>query len=301
MTRPANLEQQIAGAEQVGGPDRPSRPEPLGGAEPLALAGRPDGRKRLNPYLTGGITEDWTAYLVAYQDAGADGIEIGLPFSDPVLDGVTIQEASDRALARGATVAGILRDVAAVRQRLHIPLIAMTYANLVFRGGPDHFCRQLAAAGFSGLIVPDLPVDELGDVGARAEAAGIDLVLLVAPSTTADRLREICERSRGFIYAISVMGTTGEQATLAASAGELAARVKAITSKPVLIGFGITTPAQAAAAGRAGDGVIVASALMRRVLGGATPAALGGQVAAMREAMEVPAATANAEVPGHRG
>jgi tryptophan synthase alpha chain len=120
--------------------------------------------KRLNPYLTGGITENWTDYLLAYQEAGADGIEIGLPFSDPVLDGATIQEASDRALTRGATVAGILRDVAAVRPRMRIPLIAMTYANLVFRAGPSSFCRRLADAGFSGLIVPDLPVDEAGAV-----------------------------------------------------------------------------------------------------------------------------------------
>jgi tryptophan synthase alpha chain len=300
MTRPANSEQQIAGAEQVGGPDRPSRPEPLGGAEPLALAGRPDGRKRLNPYLTGGITEDWTAYLVAYQDAGADGIEIGLPFSDPVLDGVTIQEASDRALARGATVAGILRDVAAVRQRLHIPLIAMTYANLVFRAGPDHFCRQLAAAGFSGLIVPDLPVDEAAAVEEAARAAGLDLVMLVAPVTPDERLAEIVTRGGGFLYAVSVMGTTGERNRLAGSAARLAARVKAITDRPVLIGFGISGPAQAAEAARVSDGVVVGAALMRRVLDGATPDDLRDDVAALRSALDSEVSAAYSQISGHR-
>jgi tryptophan synthase alpha chain len=174
----------------------------------------------------------------------------------------------------------------------------MTYTNLVLRS--EGFCRRLAAAGVSGLIVPDLPLDELGDLPVAAADAGIDLVLLVSPATTPERLRAICDQSRGFVYAISVMGTTGERTTLASSAARLAARVKAVTDRPVLIGFGVSTPAQAAQAGRAGDGAIIASALMRRVLDGATPADLRAEVAAMRHAMEVPAATAHAEVPGHR-
>jgi tryptophan synthase alpha chain len=173
----------------------------------------------------------------------------------------------------------------------------MTYANIVLRTG----IAPLAAAGVSGLIVPDLPVDEVGALTAEADAAGIDLVLLAAPATTPERLREICARSRGFVYAISVMGTTGERDTLAASAGDLARRVKAVTDRPVIIGFGVSTPAQAAEAGRAGDGAVVASALMRRVLDGATPADLRADVAALRKAMEVPAAIAHAEVSGHRG
>jgi len=256
-------------------------------------------RPLLAPYVTGGITDDWTDYLLAYQDGGADAIEVGLPFSDPMLDGAVIQRASDRALARGATVDTILADLAAVRARLTIPVTVMTYANLVLRS-PD-FCRRLADAGVAGLIVPDLPLDELGDLPAAAADAGIDLVLLVSPVTTPDRLREICDRSRGFVYAISVLGTTGERTTLAGSAVRLAARVKAVTDRPVLIGFGISTGEQAAQAGRAGDGAIIGAALMRRVLDGATPAELGAQVAAIRHAMEVPAATPDAEVPGHRG
>jgi tryptophan synthase alpha chain len=257
--------------------------------------------KQLNPYVTGGITDDWTDYLLAYQEAGADAIEIGLPFSDPVLDGVTIQQASDRALARGATVAGILRDVAAVRDRLHVPLIAMTYANLVGHPGEKVFCERLAAAGFRGLIVPDLPVDEAATLEAATRAAGIDLILLVAPVTPDDRLAEIVTRGGGFLYAVSVMGTTGVRDRLADSAATLAARVKAITDRPVLIGFGIAGPRQAAQAVQVADGVVVASALMRRVLDGATPGELGRDVAALRSALDSEVSAAYSQIPGHRG
>ena len=257
--------------------------------------------KQLNPYVTGGITDDWTDYLLAYQEAGADAIEIGLPFSDPVLDGVTIQQASDRALARGATVAGILRDVAAVRDRLHVPLIAMTYANLVGHPGEAVFCERLAAAGFRGLIVPDLPVDEAATLEAATRAAGIDLILLVAPVTPDDRLAEIVTRGGGFLYAVSVMGTTGVRDRLADSAATLAARVKAITDRPVLIGFGISGPAQAAEAARVADGVVVGAALMRRVLDGATPDDLFEDVAALRSALDREVSAAHPEISGHRG
>jgi tryptophan synthase alpha chain len=252
----------------------------------------------LMPYVTGGITADWTEFARAYQDAGADLIEIGLPFSNPMLDGVTIQRASERALARGATAESILDELAAAR--LHVPVLISTYANLAFRPG---FCRRAAAAGAAGLIVPDLPVDEAGGLAPAAEAAGLDLVLLAAPSTPDERLARIAARSRGYVYAVSVMGTTGERARLGDGAAALAARIKAHTDLPVLIGFGVSGPEQAVAAGRAGDGVVVGAALMRRVLDGATPADLRRDVAALRSALdrEVPAGTAYAQVPGHRG
>jgi tryptophan synthase alpha chain len=278
----------------------PGSAEQLGDAELAAGVGREGVRKRLNPYLTGGITADWTDYLLAYQEAGADGIEIGLPFSDPVVDGSTIQEASDRALGRGATVAGILRDVAAVRDRVRVPLIAMTYANLVFRAGPVEFCRRLAEAGFGGLIVPDLPVDEASAVEEAARSCGLDLVLLVAPVTPDERLAEIVTRGGGFLYAVSVMGTTGERERLSESAGRLAARVRAITDRPVLIGFGISGPAQAAAAAHVADGVVVGAALMRRVLDGATPDDLRDDVAALRSALDSEVSAAHSQISGHR-
>jgi tryptophan synthase alpha chain len=261
---------------------KPRVPHPTtgltGGARPV---------KTLVPYVTGGVTPDWTDYLLAYQDAGAGAIEIGLPFSDPMVDGPTIQQAAHQALTRGVTVASILEDVARVRDRVRVPLIVMTYANLVFRRGAAEFCVRLSAAGIDALIVPDLPVDEAAEVEAAAAEAGIDLILLVAPVTPEARLAEIAARSRGSVYAVSVMGTTGERDTFADSGARLAGRVKAATDLPVMIGFGVSTPEQAAVAGRAGDRVVVASALMRRVLDGATPDDLRHQVAALRAAVDL--------------
>lgn len=263
----------------------------------LGAALRAAGRPLLVTYVTGGIVDGWTDLLLACERGGADAIEVGLPFSDPMLDGRTIQEASDRALARGATVDSILADLAATP--LRVPIIVMTYANIILRAGVG----ALAAAGVSGLIVPDLPLEESAGLEAEAAAAGIDLVLLAAPSTPDDRLRRIGARSRGFVYAVSVMGTTGERAALAASAAPLAARVRAVTDLPVVLGFGVSTPAQAAEAGRAGDGAVVASALMRRVLDGATAGALAADVAAYRAALDlgVSPGTPHAEISGHRG
>jgi tryptophan synthase alpha chain len=252
--------------------------------ERCLLPGVAQGRKALVPYLTGGITADWTDYLLAFEAAGADAIEIGLPFSDPMLDGVTIQQASDHALARGATVASILGDLS--RTRVGVPLVVMTYANLVMKAGPALFCARLAEAGVAGLLVSDLPVDEAGEVERAAAEAGLALILLVAPVTTDERLAEIARRASGYLYAISVMGTTGERDALAETAAPLAARVKAVSDLPVLIGFGISTPAQAAAVGAVADGAVVASALMRRILDGATPDELAVDIAAMRAALD---------------
>jgi tryptophan synthase alpha chain len=242
---------------------------------------RAAGRKLLTPYVTGGITPEWTDYLLAYADAGADVIEIGLPFSDPTLDGPTVQQASDRALRRGATVDGILADVAALD--LDVPLVAMTYANLVFRDG---FCAALSEAGISGLIVPDVPVDEVDELSAAAARHGVDLVLMAAPSTMSARLKVIAGRSRGFIYAVSLMGTTGEQRSLPESGRSLASSVKELTDLPVQVGFGVSRPEHAAAAARYADGVIVGSALMRRVLDGAGPGEIGAILARMRAALD---------------
>ncbi|GAB7050082.1 tryptophan synthase subunit alpha [Catenuloplanes indicus] len=236
--------------------------------------------KKLVPYATGGITRDWADCLRAYQDHGADAIEIGLPFSDPMLDGPTIQEASDRALARGATLDRILADLAGFRAE--VPLIVMTYANLAIRPG---FAARLAEAGISGLIVPDAPLDEVAPIRDAANAAGLDLIPLVAPSTRPDRLRDIAAGAQGFVYAVSVLGTTGERDRLDAAAGPLATAVRALTELPVLIGFGVSTPEHAAAAVTHADGVVVASALMRRLLDGASPAELGTMTGRFREAM----------------
>jgi tryptophan synthase alpha chain len=235
--------------------------------------------KLLMPYITAGVRPDWAAYLTAFEDAGADLIEVGLPFSDPTVDGPTIQEASDTALARGATAASVLAELAAVR--VGIPLIASTYANIALRPG---FADALRAAGVTGLIVPDLPLDELPALS----APGIEVTLLASPATPEDRLAEIGRRSQGFVYAVSVMGTTGERDRLAPSAADLATRVKLVTDLPVLLGFGISTPQQAAEAAAVADGVIVGAAVMRRILDGAGPAEVGAFVASLRAALSWP-------------
>ena len=235
--------------------------------------------KLLMPYITAGVRPDWTAYLTAFENAGADLIEVGLPFSDPTVDGQTIQEASDTALGLGTTPASVLAELATTR--VGIPVIASTYANIALRPG---FADALRAAGVTGLIVPDLPLDEV----AGLSAPGIEVSLLASPATPDDRLAEIGQRSRGFVYAVSVMGTTGERDRLAPSAAVLAARVKKVTDLPVLLGFGITTPEQAAEAAAVADGVVVGAAVMRRILDGAGPAEIGAFVASLRAALTGP-------------
>ncbi|MHB1930463.1 MAG: tryptophan synthase subunit alpha [Acidimicrobiales bacterium] len=252
--------------------------------EPALRARRGAGAKLLVTYMTGGLTAGWVDYLQVMVEAGADAVEIGLPFSDPMLDGPTIQEASVRALARGATAEAIL--AAASEREQPVPLVAMTYANLVLRGGLERFAARLATAGVTGAIVPDLPLEESGPWEEAAAGAGVATVLLAAPVTPDDRLARLCERSHGFVYGVNLMGVTGERATLAGSAGVLAKRLKAHTDKPVVMGFGISTPAQAVEAAGVADGVVVASALMRAVLDGAGVPEVGERVAAMREALD---------------
>ncbi len=245
---------------------------------------RDAGRKLLMPYVTGGITPTWVDYLRAFADAGADAIEVGLPFSNPTLDGVTIQQATDAALARGATARDILGDITGPEH--DVPLVASTYYNLVVHDGPERFCAALRDAGVTGLIVPDLPLDEAGELEDAAASAGIDLVLLASPATPQPRLDEIARRSRGFIYAVSLMGTTGERSVVADSATTLASRIKRSTERPVMVGFGISTPEHAVEAARSADGVIVGAAVMRRVLDGATPHDVGADLARMRRALD---------------
>lgn len=245
---------------------------------------RAAGHKLLMPYVTGGITASWLDQLRAFADAGADAIEVGLPFSDPTVDGATIQEATHRALARGATTRSVLDDLAGTAA--DVPLVASTYYNLVVHAGPQRFCAALRDAGVSGLIVPDLPLDEADELADAAAVAGVDLVLLVAPTTPPPRLARIAQRSRGFVYAVSVMGTTGERATVADSAEALANRLREATDRPVLVGFGISTPQHAVHAARSADGVVVGAALMRQVLDGASPYDVGGYLARIRRALD---------------
>jgi tryptophan synthase alpha chain len=254
--------------------------------ETVLEAARAAGRPSLVTYVTGGVRADWTALLSAEIDAGADAVEIGLPFSDPMLDGPVIQQASARAIARGASTAAVLAELRGVDTR-GVPLIAMAYANHAYARGLDRYCHDLAAAGFAGVIIPDIPAAEAADYLAAAAAAGLDATLMIAPATPPDQLEAIAARTRGFLYVMGVMNTTGTT-TLSSDARTwaFADRARPLSARPTVIGFGIDTPARAAAAVRHADGVAVASALTRRVLAGETPAQVGSAVADLRAAVD---------------
>ncbi len=244
----------------------------------------PQGRKLLVPYLTGGMGRDWCDVVRAVADNGADAIEIGIPFSDPVMDGKTVQEASQRALDLGATPSGIIAQCATLD--VGVPLVVMTYYNPVVHAGHERFAAMLVNAGIDGAIVPDLPLDELDGWADAADDAGVATVLLAAPTTTDERLAGIVARSRGFLYAVSLLGVTGERAAVASHAAAMGARCKAATDLPVLLGVGISTPAQAVEASQHGDGVIIGSAVVRRRLDGLGPFEVGAFVGEVREALD---------------
>jgi tryptophan synthase alpha chain len=247
-------------------------------------ARRAEGCKLLVPYVTGGLGSSWLEVERAIAAAGADAIEVGIPFSDPVMDGLTIQEASRRALDLGATPAGVIEDAATLD--VDVPLVVMTYTNPVGHMGYRRFAAALSGAGIAGAILPDLPLDELDGWADAADAHGVETVLLAAPTTPDDRLVAICERSRGFVYGVSLLGVTGERASLASQAGEMGRRLKAVTDTPVLLGIGISNAEQAVEAAQYGDGVIVGSALVARLLQGGGPDAAHEFVAELRAALD---------------
>ena len=257
-----------------------------GTLEAALRARRDAGAKLLVPYVTGGLGPDWVRVVQAVAAAGADAVEIGIPFSDPMIDGPVIQAASARALSSGATPVGILHSLAEARSEIGVPLAAMTYYNIVARSGHTRFARSLSEAGVAGAILPDLPLDELDPWGEAAEAAGVETVLLAAPTTPDERLARIASRSRGFLYAVGLLGVTGERDTLAASAAVIARRCKAVTDLPVLIGIGVSDADQAREACADADGVVVGSALVRRLLDGAGADGAAAFVAELRAAID---------------
>jgi tryptophan synthase alpha chain len=249
------------------------------------------GRAALMPYLMGGFPDlDSSADIgAACAEGGADLVELGVPFSDPLADGPVIHAAGTRALAAGATLHGVLGVAERIAERL--PVVLMCYANLVFARGAERFTRELADAGGSGLIVPDLPLEEAAAVRDACDAAGLALVPLVAPTTPDDRMAEIAAGARGFLYTVSVTGTTGERAAVDGSLASLLARAKQHCPVPVAVGFGISTAEHAAQAADAGaDGVIVGSWLVRAATeaaeqGESPAAAVGDAVSALAEAL----------------
>lgn len=262
-----------------------SKPEyEVGAFEASLRKRRESGGKILVPYITGGLGDDWVETLHAVAEAGADGIEIGIPFSDPVMDGPVIQEANDRSLTGGSTPHSILN---AIRNAdLEVPLAVMTYYNIAFRAGDQRFAQDLVDAGVSAAILPDLPLEETSSWTEAADSAGIETILLAAPTAPDERLPLIAERSRGFVYGVGLLGVTGVRAELAKSAMDIAARLKAVTEKPVLVGVGVGTPDQAVEVSQVSDGVVVGSAIVREMLSGNGPDAVGALVAKFRAALD---------------
>jgi tryptophan synthase alpha chain len=253
------------------------------GALESALRARIDaGGKCLVPYITGGHP-DWVEAVRACAANGADAVEIGIPFSDPVMDGPVIQQASQTALDAGATPSSILREARDLD--VGIPLAVMCYYNTVFHAGHERFAADLAAAGIAAAIVPDLPLEESGPWCAAADAAGVETVMLAAPTAPDDRLPRVTARARGFVYSVGLLGVTGERDTLADTATALAARVKAVTSMPVLVGVGVSNAAQAVEASRVADGVVMGAAVVRRLVEGG-PDAVGEFVSEVRVALD---------------
>lgn len=255
-----------------------------GPLETALRARRDAGGKCLVPYLTGGLGDDWLETIQAVADAGADAIEIGVPFSDPVMDGPTIQLANDHALDAGATPQSILDRLRGAD--IGVPTAVMTYGNIAYRMGWERFANTLADGGVAGCILPDIPLEETGAWVDAADAAGVETVMLAAPTAPDERLPRICERSHGFVYAVGLLGITGVRAELADSAKIIARRVKAVTDKPVLVGVGIGTPQQAVETCEVADGVVVGSAIVQRMLDGGGPEGVAELVGEFRAALD---------------
>jgi tryptophan synthase alpha chain len=261
-------------------------------AETFAALDRP----ALIPFLMAG-DPDLPASRRLLQAAASVGdvIEIGVPFSDPIADGPTIQRAGQRALAGGITLRDVLDLVRSLRHDSDRPIVLLTYFNPVVQYGLDRFAAEARAAGVDGVVLPDLPADEADALIAPARKAGLDTVFLVAPTTSAARLRMAAAQSRGFIYCVSLTGVTGARSEVPPEVESLIGRVRAVSALPVCVGFGISTPEQAQAVGRLADGVIVGSALVdlveRTVRGDGE--ALTGYLGRLRDALSVVIRTAS--------
>jgi len=243
---------------------------------------REEDRAVLLPYLTAGIpsVEESVELFQAMAEAGADGFEVGIPYADPLMDGPVIMEAGETALARGVTVTVALEVVRRVVETTGKPVLAMTYVNPVLRRGVDTFFREAAAAGASGVIIADLPVDEAGPFMDAARTVGIGLALFVAPTTDNERLQTVLAMHPAFVYAVAEVGVTGERDVTSVNTATLAARIREHSNVPIVFGVGISTPAQAREAARHGDGVIVGTAIVRKVLEASSADAAAQQLSA---------------------
>jgi tryptophan synthase alpha chain len=250
---------------------------------------RENGRKALMPYVTMGYPalESALDIVPALAEAGADLVELGVPFSDPLADGATIQAAGQKALANGMSLALCLEQAAALRARgVTLPFVLMGYYNPIVQFGIEHFAEQAVASSIDGLIVPDLPPEEAETLYTAATARGLDVTFLLAPTSDAARIQTVTALSGGFVYLVSLVGVTGARDNLPPDLADFTARVRAVTEKPLAVGFGIATPEQAAQVAQIADGVIVGSALVKAVGAAEHPAeAARAFVAALRAAI----------------
>lgn len=263
---------------------------------------RERGEKALVPFVTAGDPDlDTTIALVrALEEAGADLVELGVPFSDPIADGPTIQRSSERALRGGVTLRRILETVKELRERSAIPLVLMGSANPFYAMGVEAFTSAAAAAGVDGLIVPDLPPEEGGDLYAAAERRGLEPVLLAAPTTRPERLAMLVERTRGFLYYVSLTGVTGATAGRGPDLEASVRRARDLCPLPVVVGFGISTPEDAAEIATYADGIVVGSAVVDRIASAPTPEEAIDAVATFTAALKAPLRDARAHAEPRR-
>jgi len=228
---------------------------------------RQSGEKALITYVMAGdpSLQETEQLVVELEQAGADIIELGVPFSDPIADGPVIQQAAERALRSGTSVRTILSMVTSLRTRTKVPLVLMAYYNSIHAFGPERFCQEAAQAGVDGLIVPDMPPDEAGPLKNPAAAAGLPLIFLLAPTSTEERRTFVARQSQGFVYYVSLTGITGAKLLNVADVGKNVEKIRKVTHVPVAVGFGVATPEDAANIAAIADGVIVGSAIVKLI------------------------------------
>lgn len=267
--------------------------------ERITAAFSRDGAK-LIPFVTVGDPSlaATAEVVVAMAEAGADLVELGIPYSDPVADGPTIQASSERALSRGTRLSDVFGVVRAVRERSQVPLVLFTYCNPVYRYGLERFMREAAEAGADGVLMPDLPPEEASELRAEAHRHGLAVIFLVAPTTSDARISKIAEASDGFLYLVAALGVTGARAEVAHDLAPYLGRVRARTTKPLAVGFGVATPEHARQIAALGaDAVIVGSALVDRIGRGGQDLALAAQIGAFVRDLKQAAREAERPVP----
>ncbi len=229
--------------------------------------------------------------VVALEQAGADIIELGVPFSDPIADGPVIQQAAERGLKSGTTLRKILASVTTLRKQTNIPIVLMLYYNSIHAMGCEQFCKAASTAGVDGLIVPDMPPDEAGLLKGPADAAGLPLIFLLAPTSTPSRRKLVAEESHGFVYYVSLTGISGSKLSNVTDIQQNVKKLKKVSASPVAVGFGVATPEDAARVSKVADGVIVGSAIVKRIASHQQDPAMVGHVAEFVRSLKTAMAT----------